>query len=272
MAEHAPPPQVRLVPLHADVEEQPSEHGALAGHFTVALMHELVPPHSTLHGDFGSHTIVDEMHALPPVHFTLQLMPAGHVSVLLMQLEPIEQSMVHTSPEQPPVQAVGHVAGVLVIPGGQHPPPWQVSPVPQTLPHPPQLLESVFVSTQPVLQHESPVAHILEATTHRHALVLHASPGAHALPHALQFAASDVVSLHLLAQHVLATSHAIPQAPQLALSLLVSTHLPLQHALPAVHAVPHPPQLAASFLVSTHLPAQHASVAPHAFPHAPQLS
>jgi hypothetical protein len=129
------------------------------------------------------------------------------------------------------------------------------------LPHAPQLLVSL-AATQvppqctPLAQPQTPL--------------LQFSPGAHALPHAPQFATS-----------VFRLAHAEPQTLSPA---AVQLHTPSAHACPAAQALPHFPQFSALLPMSTQAPSQstwpsgqvhspllQVNPASHTFPHSPQF-
>jgi hypothetical protein len=108
------------------------------------------------------------------------------------------------------------------------------------MPQPPQLVGSVVVSLQPVVQHAS--------------VPLQAGPPLHA-----------VVDMHLPPAHLSPDAHGIPQPPQLFGSVLVLLHPSLQQASMPVQAGPplHP-------IIDWHLLSTQVSVAAHAWPQLPQ--
>jgi len=116
----------------------------------------------------------------------------------------------------------------------------------QAIPHLPQLLASLRVSTQPIEQHISPAAHggpPLQAPTQTPPL--HASPPGQALPHLPQLFGSFCVSAQPLAQHVCVPEQAGPPSQ-------VDSHCPDRHDWPTAHTMPQPPQLCSSPCVFVH--------------------
>jgi len=125
-------------------------------------------------------------------------------------------------------------------------PPWQVSPILQTMPQPPQLVTSVSVYLHEVVQHSAPEAR----------------SQALELPH-LQVPLTQALDS--------SESQGLPQAPQLFMSVAVVVQVPLQQVWPVEHMFPHwsthtpliqlpsqkdaqPPQLFGSLFWSTHPP------------------
>jgi hypothetical protein len=140
-----------------------------------------------------------------------------------------------------------HVPSHEVCPGSQaicpmHWPPMHAAP-PQSLPHEPQLLESLSVSVQPPKQHDGDV------------------PSVHAVPHAPQLLMSLARSVQPSVPQQPGVSNpsyvqSLPHAPQLRTSLVVSEHDDEQHDCIPMHAFPHVPQFFASDEVSSHVPLQ----------------
>jgi hypothetical protein len=163
-----------------------------------------------------------------------------HEQTLLAHVAPVAQAVVQ----------VPHAAGSLVRsrqpraapqlvwPVGQtHAPFVQVALPGQTLPHAPQLFESVigFVQTDP----EAPGHVTFGMVQLPHWLFAHITVPPHAAPQLPQLLGSVVVSTHAVPQVVEVAEHA--QTP------------PLQDC-PVPQAMPHPPQFAESVRKSVHWP------------------
>jgi hypothetical protein len=140
----------------------------------------------------------------------------------------------------------------------------------QSIPHPPQWLSLVIVSTQELPQRTSEP----QSTSQVPALQTSLSLASHALSHAPQCIASVDWSTHAPtdAQNISPVGH---------------THVPLLHDRPPVHAAPQAPQLASSVSVSmqlapqtvaplghssSHVPAAQCSIGSHSVSQAPQCS
>jgi hypothetical protein len=146
---------------------------------------------------------------------------------------------------------------------------------PQSLPHDPQLLGSLDVFAHRAPQHASPGGHTPPGPhPPTHVPPLHVSPGAHALPHAPQFAGSD------------STFTSQPFVTFRSQSAKPTSHLARAHALEVhsgsacgygPHAMPHPPQSLTVLFVSTQnasqqlRPAGQLPPAPHAPTHLKSL-
>jgi hypothetical protein len=109
-----------------------------------------------------------------------------------------------------------------------------------TLPHIPQLLTLLLVSTQLIV---APLVQIVPGAGQSilHAPITHICPIGHAVPQAPQFNESAWVSTHAAPQSVRSIGQ--PQVP-------------LLQPCPAGHALPHVPQLLVSACRSTHVPPQ----------------
>jgi hypothetical protein len=160
------------------------------------------------------------------------------------------------------------------------------------------LFVSVLKSTQAPLQRLKPLSHTKVHALETQAGLALATADVQALPHALQFETSVVVSTQALPHGVgiagghpdtqvdfehtgVPPLHARPQPPQLFLSLVVSTHPPAhgvkpelqvnEHELamhagcafatPVVQVLPHVLQFARSLVASTHVPPQRSGAA-----------
>jgi hypothetical protein len=144
-----------------------------------------------------------------------------------------------------------------------HVPPTHAAVAGQTLPQVPQLLLSVVVLAQPLVQHVCPAEQAgppLQSTGAVQTLATQVSPEAHALPHAPQLLGSLVVSLHPVEQHCSAPVQAGPP-------LQVVAHMPPLQTSPGAQETPHLPQLFGSVLTSVQpVVAQHSSVPVQAGP------
>src|SRR5580658_7364052 len=140
------------------------------------------------------------------------------------------------------VSPVEHAGPVLHVIEGVHLLETHVSPSGQTLPHLPQSLLSLVVSSQPSPQHCK--------------VPLHAGPPLHVMG---DWQKPD--------EHVLSGPHARPHVPQLFGSLSVLVHPDGQHVSPSVQAAPslHPTG-------GVQLPFWHIEPGPQAWLHMPQLS
>lgn len=107
------------------------------------------------------------------------------------------------------------------------------------MPHPPQLLGSLTVSTQLVPHFERPIGHEVE-----HSPDEHTCGSGHAVEHLPQFFASPARSTHLPVQTENPAGHA--------------THFPAMQSAAFPHWTPHPPQLSLSAMKLTHFPLQSA--------------
>ena len=125
----------------------------------------------------------------------------------------------------------------------------QTLPPVQATPHPPQLAESLFVSTHALAQDVRPAPQ-----EDVHSPAEHTWPDAHFVVHAPQWDASFAMSKHEPPQFVVPPGQA---------------HEPAVQTMPPVHAMPHPPQLDESLVVSTHAPAQEMRPALHDDVHSP---
>jgi hypothetical protein len=130
---------------------------------------------------------------------------------------------------------------------------------------------------------------------HRHDPLRHTSLGGHAIPHAPQFAGSDVRSTHAPPQLVRG-AHELPVsvATSIEPASVAPKHIPAMHGEPEGQWCPHPPQLFGSVCGLTvigpthvgsgeahaivpdgpsvmHVPDTHHGVEQHRTPHAPQL-
>jgi hypothetical protein len=176
-------------------------------------------------------------------------------------------------------------------------------PPSQLTPQPPQLEESLLVSTHfapqqagvvPVPTQLVPQAPQFASSSLRSVQLPAQQPGeppsTQALPQAPQFFMSAELLTQALAQQ--RSEQGLLQAPQLEISRVRSVqppsqtvgaafaqcgatmHCPLVQVPPAPQSSPQKPQLAGSLSVSTHPPEQHDGEAPeeHAVPHAPQLA
>jgi len=196
----------------------------------------------------------------------------GHTC--LLQVLPLQHApSSHTSPElhvspQPPQFAGSSVVFTQLVPqqvrpapqpvvwqvsvGGTHTPALHVSPCAQALPHVPQLLGFVFVSTsQPFCSMPSQSAKpgaqtaILQDELLQTLVPFGTSP--QTMPQPPQFRLSELSTAHVAPQQDSPLGHVSfgPQGP---------THTAPEHCSPAAQAFPHPPQLLGSLLVSTSQP------------------
>lgn len=133
--------------------------------------------------------------------------------------------------------------------GAVHAPMVQVCPAGHALPHVPQLLVLVEVSTHVPPQSIWPAGHI---TAMRHAPIAHAWPIGQVVPHAPQFAGSVWVLTHVPLQLVWPDGHII--GPR---------HVPDIQVSPDAHARPHDPQLASLLFKSTQAEPQRVSPLAH---------
>jgi hypothetical protein len=188
--------------------EFPQLVGVAAGHphaepVQVAVEGQVVPHMPQL---FGS--VVVLTHAPPQT----VLVGEGHEQVLAAHVAPVAQAVVQ----------VPHAAGSLVRsrqpragpqsvspPAHTHFPPMQVELAGQTLPHAPQLFESVVGSMQ--TDPAEPAHVILGAGQLPHWLFAHITPVAHAAPQLPQLFGSLVVSTHEVPQSARLAEH--PQTP-----------------------------------------------------------
>jgi hypothetical protein len=151
-----------------------------------------------------------------------------------------------------------HVLPHTWLAGHVQVPLWQVSPDGQTLSQAPQLLGSVWVSTQtcwPCVLVQQVFGGPQEVPPQPQSPPLQVSPDGQTLPQLPQLLASVWVSTHLLSQQLFGGpqeaepqphapalqaspgGQALPQAPQLFTSVWVFTHVLLQQTLGEVHDV-----------------------------------
>jgi hypothetical protein len=124
----------------------------------------------------------------------------------------------------------------------------------QAIPHPPQFIGSLAVSTQTPLQSIEPGAHPAGTHTPKSQAI----PAPQGLPHPPQFAGSDITSVQT-------PSHFTPLPEH------VGPHIPAEHSSPAPHGLSHAPQLVSSVIKSTHAPPHGDKPGPHAAPPAPPI-
>jgi hypothetical protein len=169
-----------------------------------------------------------------------QLVPGPQQAPMLVP--PLDEVIVQAwsaGQHVPPVHTLEQqsISAVQVLPPEvQQVPPVQVCPVWHALPQPPQLLWSVFVSTQVPLQFVWLLGHCAV-----HTPFWHVSVRLHTLLQAPQFSGSEFVSTHMPLQVVCGGEHA---------------HCPLWHVWPLEQTVPQSPQWLESVLVSTQAPPQ----------------
>jgi hypothetical protein len=139
--------------------------------------------------------------------------------------------------------------------GHWHMPFMQFAPIGQAVPHVPQFISSVCVSTQLLPQTLPPSAQLhlpalqvsgaAQAIPHMPQLLLSLCVSTHWVPHTVSPVPPSSGHLHAPPMQVVGSLHALPQMPQFLESTLTSTQAPLQtifaaslHAhLPFVHLV-----------------------------------
>jgi hypothetical protein len=127
---------------------------------------------------------------------------------------------------------------------GAHTPAVHISPAPHGLAHLPQLLRSVWTSTQLLAQFVRPAPHIVVQPP-----LLHTSSAAHVFPHAPQFRGSLSVSTHSVPHADVVPPHA-------------RSHDPCEHTSPIAHVRPHAPQFIGSRARTVQLAPQRTAFAP----------
>jgi hypothetical protein len=168
-------------------------------------------------------------------------------------------SLTHPTPAQHDSPA-GQAGPPLHDTGGIHMFPTHVSPDGQTWPQLPQLLGSVVVSVQPLVQHICPGAHVTPPLQPVMVQLLskHVAPGGQARPQPPQLSMSLVVSVHPALQHVWVPVHAGPPSHE-----VVGWHMLCAQRLPVGQTLPQKPQSCALLVVSTQMSPQHESFAGH---------
>jgi hypothetical protein len=168
------------------------------------------------------HAVIPGRHTHVPV--PSQYWRSVHAVVQVPQWLASSERSRHVPPP-PPVQSV--------LPVGQlHALAVHVPKRPQVVPHAPQFMGSVLVST-----HTPP--HVVDPAEQTQTPLVHASPLAHVRPHAPQLFRSDETSAHPVA-------HATSPAGQM--------HAPPAHVAPGPQLCPHVPQCAGVVVKSTHSP------------------
>lgn len=179
------------------------------------------------------------------LHTPLQLLsPVGqHLS--LVQVSPVAHESLQLE-QWLLVPSVWHVPPQLAWPLAQQMPKSQV-PVPQPLPHEPQLLWSSSGLTHTPLQNSSPDAQI-----DWHVPAWQLVPAPHTLPHEPQLLLSESGLLHVPPQFCVPI---VQHRPPLLYVPLVQ-HMPALHDEPVAQVLPHEPQFALSVSGLLHVPLQ----------------
>lgn len=152
-----------------------------------------------------------------------------------MQVVPVAHAFPHDPQFALAVCRSAHVPEQSLVPAGHAQlPPVHTRLPPHTCMQKPQLLTSVFRSTQEVPHFASPVAQLAEQE-----LLLQTSPIMHRLPQLPQLLPSDVVSVQSMPQTVWFGAH---------------SHMPAMHVAPRAQALPHEPQSRLLVCRSTHCP------------------